>query len=161
MAKSYLYTVLGAAAIAAVASTAQAAIGSTVNVMLWDKGSAAAMVSDKGIGMTGDKTPMTMGVRLSTNYVKAGEVTFKVTNATRETVHELVVFPYKDGENIPYSEKDAKINEDSAGHLGEVSELEPSKSGELKISLKPGKYALLCNIPGHYMNGMWSILTVK
>ena len=42
-----------------------------------------------------------------------------------------------------------------------MAELDPAKRGDLKISLKPGKYAVLCNIPGHYTNGMRSILTVK
>jgi uncharacterized cupredoxin-like copper-binding protein len=140
---------------------APALANSTVNVTLWDKGSTAPMVMDKGIGMTADLAPATMGVKLSTDTVPAGEITFNVTNSSQETVHEMVVFPYKDGEQVPFSSQDAKINEDLAGHLGEVSELDPAKGGALKISLKPGKYILTCNIPGHYMNGMWAILTVK
>jgi uncharacterized cupredoxin-like copper-binding protein len=27
--------------------------------------------------------------------------------------------------------------------------------------LKPGRYILYCNIPGHYALGMWTLLTVK
>jgi len=44
--------------------------------------------------------------------------------------------------------------------LGEVSELDPGASGELGIDLAKGSYILYCNVPGHYMAGMWTILTV-
>jgi uncharacterized cupredoxin-like copper-binding protein len=143
----------------AIISPASAA--TVVTVTLWDKGTSADMATDKGIAMKADKSTATMGVKLSKSTVKAGEVLFKVSNSSAETVHEMVLFPYKDGEKIPYSDADSKINEDAAGHLGEVSELDPKNKGELKITLKRGKYAVLCNIPGHYMNGMWAILTVK
>lgn len=156
-----LKTTVAAAALLSVLLAAPAMANSNVSVTLWDKGAGAPMVTDKGIGMTADKAPATMGLKLSTTTVPAGEVTFNVTNSSQETVHEMVVFPYRDGEKIPFSSKDAKIDEDMAGHLGEVSELDPAKGGALKISLKPGKYILTCNIPGHYMNGMWAILTVK
>ena len=35
--------------------------------------------------------------------------------------------------------------------LGEVSELDPGKSGTLTLTIKPGKYLLVCNVPGHYV----------
>ena len=146
---------------ARISLSASSALASTITVKLWDKGAAADMAMDRGISGTGDMSKATMGLKLSATTVKAGMTTFEVTNSSKDTVHEMVVFPYKDGETIPYSTADSKINEDNAGHLGEVSELEPGKSGMLKISLKPGKYVLTCNIPNHYMNGMWAIITVK
>lgn len=159
MIRPFAGALLGAVLTASIASAAQAS--TTVKVTLWDKGTSAEMATDKGVGMEMDKTPATMGVKLSKTTVKAGDVVFRVTNGSKETVHEMVIFPYKDGMKIPYSEKDLKIDEDAAGHLGEVSELDASKKGELKITLKPGKYLLTCNIPSHYMNGMWAMLTVK
>ena len=59
------------------------------------------------------------------------------------------------GKAVPYDEQKGLIDEDAAGHLGEVSELEPGKSGALRLDLKPGRYALICNVPGHYVAGMW------
>lgn len=133
----------------------------TVKVELWDKGTSAKMATDLGVGGTGDMSNATMGLKLSASTIKAGKTTFNVINTSKDTIHEMVVLPYKDGEKFPYSDKDAKIDEDAAGHLGEVSELEPGKSGSLRIGLKPGKYLLVCNIANHYMNGMWAIITVK
>lgn len=47
-----------------------------------------------------------------------------------------------------------------AGHLGEVSDLEPSKSGALTIDLAAGDCIVQCNNPGHFISRMWSLLTV-
>ncbi len=154
-------TKFAAGALALTLATAPLYAATTISVTLWDKGTSADIATDRGIGMIGDMSKATMGLRLSTKTAKAGDVTFKVVNSSQETIHEMVVFPYKDGEKIPFSEKDAKIDEDMAGHLGEVAELDPAKKGAVTLDLKPGKYILTCNIPGHYMNGMWAIFTVK
>jgi uncharacterized cupredoxin-like copper-binding protein len=45
--------------------------------------------------------------------------------------------------------------------MGEVSELDPGKSGSLTLTLDAGTYMLFCNLPGHYMAGMWTFVTVK
>ena len=145
----------------AIALSASSAFAGTIKVKLWDKGATSAMANDRGIGGTGDMSKTTMGLKLSATTVKSGMTTFQVTNTSKETVHEMVVLPYKEGDKLPYSDKDGKIDEEAAGHLGEVSELEPGKSGALKINLKRGKYLLVCNIANHYVNGMWAMITVK
>ena len=160
-----LKTIAGATAgiltLAMLSAPVLADTATTIDVTLWDKGSSAEMATDRGVGMSGDMSNATMGVKLSSDLAKAGDVTFRVVNASQETIHEMVVFPYKDGEKVPFSAQDAKIDEDAAGHLGEVSELDPSQKGSLTIHLDPGKYLLTCNILGHYMNAMWAVLTVK
>ena len=148
-------------AVAGLAGSAQAAHKNVITVALWDKGAATPMAMDLGIGGTGDKTKATMGLKLSSNTAKAGKVTFVVTNTSKDTVHEVVILPYKDGQALPYSDKDMRIDEEAAGHLGEVSELDPGKAGTVTLDLKAGKYLLVCNIAGHYMNGMWEIVTLK
>lgn len=146
---------------AGLAGPARAARKNVIKVDLWDKGVTAAMATDLGIGGTGDKSKANMGLKLSSNTAKAGKVTFNVTNTSKDTVHEVVILPYKDGQSLPYGDKDMRIDEEAAGHLGEVSELQPGKSGSVTLDLKPGKYLLVCNIAGHYMNGMWEIVTLK
>lgn len=143
------------------AGAGSASSKNVIDVQIWDKGVQATMSMDMGIGGTAPKEAATMGLKLSTTTAKAGKVTFNVVNTSKDTVHEMVVLRYKDGEKLPYSPNDMKLNEDAAGHLGEVSELEPGKSGSVTLGLKPGKYLVACNIPGHYMNGMWEVVTVK
>jgi uncharacterized cupredoxin-like copper-binding protein len=161
MFKTFSRCLIGFASLAAVVSTSHAASKTIVFATLWDKGPSADMAKDHGLGMAHMKMASTMGIRLSTDTAKAGTVVFKVTNSTKETVHEMLVFPYDPAKPFPYSKKDSKINEEAFESLGEVSERDPGKSGELKLVLKPGKYVVLCNIAGHFANGMWSLLTVK
>ena len=149
----------------ALAGPAHAA-GSVVEVTLWDKG--ADSVADTGHGMATDGSaadkpgPASMGIEATPAVVKAGEVTFEVTNTSKDLVHEtILVRAPAEGEAVPYDEQKGLIDEDAAGHLGEVSELEPGKSGALRLDLKPGRYALICNVPGHYVAGTWTVVTVR
>jgi uncharacterized cupredoxin-like copper-binding protein len=153
-----------AAACAIVGAFAAPALadGSIVKVKLWDKGSNAPMTTDEGMGMMhASMAGSTMGVKLDKKTAKAGEVTFKVTNNSKETVHEMLVVPAPADGVLPYNSSEAKFDEDKAGSLGEVEELEPGKSGELTLNLKPGKYLLTCNVANHFANGMWTTLTVQ
>jgi uncharacterized cupredoxin-like copper-binding protein len=140
------------------------AAGTVVTVSLWDKGANMEMATDLGFPATGkDMSKVTMGVALSTETVKAGEVTFEVLNSSKDTVHEVIIARLKDVTTpLAYLASDSKVDEEKGeDHLGEVSELDPGKTGALRLELKPGHYLLFCNIPGHYMAGMWTLLTVK
>jgi uncharacterized cupredoxin-like copper-binding protein len=152
----------------------------TVNVTLWDKGeNAMDMLGEMrskgmllGMGMMhgrGKGKRMArmdrmgpMGIDVDQVEVPAGDVTFAVTNESGSMIHEMVVAKVTD-ENVmlPYNDAMDKVDEDAAGHLGEVAELDPGQKGELKITLEPGSYILYCNIPGHYVLGMWTIVDVK
>jgi len=47
----------------------------------------------------------------------------------------------------------------AVGHF--CGELEPGKSGALTLDFKLGLYAIYCNVPGHFGNGMWTLLKVE
>jgi len=85
----------------------------------------------------------------------SGRITFVVKNGGT-VEHELVVM--RGG--APLTVKSFKAVE--AGRwVGEVEEIEPGKTGKVTLKLDPGKYLLLCNIPGHYQLGMRTVLQVK
>ena len=135
----------------------------TINVKLSDNGGAIDMSKGMGlgIGMHGDMKTAVMSVEIDKKTVKAGKVTFAVTNTSKETVHELIVSPINNpDETLPYLNNENRVDEEHGSHLGEVSELNGGASGALTITLKPGMYALFCNIPNHYMDGMWTLLTL-
>lgn len=147
----------------ALSNPALAAAKSTLQVKLWDKGGDIDMSKSMGlgIGMGGDMKTAPMGVDVDKKSIRAGKVTIEVSNTSKTMVHELIVSPIKDAnETLPYLNGENRVDEDHGSHLGEVSELEPGQSGALTITLKPGMYALFCNIPNHYMDGMWTLLTV-
>lgn len=142
------------------AVSAQAAM--VIHVALWDKGADTEMVKGMEYGMPGvDLSKATMGIRAVPGTVKAGEITFKVTNTSKDTIHEMIVMYLKDpSKPLPYIKSEERVDEDKAGDKGEVSELDPGKSGSLTVDLQPGHYLLICNVPGHYAAGMWTKFTV-
>ena len=157
--RSLLAPLAGAILLTAAAPALAAA---TIKVKLWDKGAASTMASDLGMENPGaDMAKANMGMTLSQKTAPAGIVTFAVTNDSAELVHEMVIVRRPPpGKSMPYVDAEMKVNEDSAGHMGEVSELEPGKGGSVSVTMKPGRYLLVCNIPGHYKAGMWVEFTV-
>ncbi|QKC84814.1 sulfocyanin-like copper-binding protein [Mesorhizobium sp. NZP2077] len=135
---------------------------SLVQVTLWDKGASTEMPMGLAYATPGlDLSKATMGIKAVPGAVKAGEVTFNVKNDSKDTVHEMIVMYLADpGKPLPYVEAENRVDEDKAGDKGEVSELDPGKSGTLTVELKAGKYLLICNVPGHFGAGMWAELTV-
>jgi uncharacterized cupredoxin-like copper-binding protein len=135
----------------------------TVTVTLTDKGAAADMPTGLGMDMPGaDMSKAPMAITISPATVTAGKVTFDVTNLSKDMVHEMIVAPLgKTPKPLPYKSEDETVDEDAIGSLGEVEERNPSESGTLTLDLKPGKYVLFCNVPGHYTAGMWTMLTVE
>ena len=134
-----------------------------VNVTLANQSITSDLPENLGMAMPGaDMSKAVMSITASPTTVPAGEVTFVATNKSSDFTHEMILIKVKDpGKQLPYMAADSKIDEDAAGHLGEVSELDPGKSGSLSMKLDPGTYMLLCNVPGHYMAGMWTTITVK
>ena len=150
---------LGVVAAAAVALWASASLAATViDVTLWDKGAAVTMGTDLAYASPSpDLSVATMGIKASPVTARAGVVTFHVTNSSTDTIHEMIVMYLADpAQPLPYIAADMRVDEDKAGDKGEVSELDPGASGELTLALKPGKYLLICNVPGHFAAGMWT-----
>ena len=136
----------------------QALAATIVKVELIDQGAAMQMATGMAYGTPGlDISKATMGIKTSTATAPAGIVSFQVTNTSKDTVHEMIVMYLKDPTKpLPYIDKDSKVGEDKAFDKGEVSELNPGKSGTVTLVLKPGKYLLICNVAGHFAAGMWT-----
>jgi uncharacterized cupredoxin-like copper-binding protein len=93
--------------------------------------------------------------------VKAGPVTFMVSNDSKNLVHEMLVVSVADPQTpLPYDSKDDRVIESKIKDLGEASDLPPGKKKTLTLTLKPGDYILMCNQPAHYKSGMKANLTV-
>jgi len=88
----------------------------------------------------------------------AGKVAF-VTKNEGNVGHEMVVVKTdaKAGE-LPYENGEAS-EEGAMGEIGE-DDLEVGQTSTLTLDLKPGHYALICNLPGHYKGGMYADFTV-
>jgi uncharacterized cupredoxin-like copper-binding protein len=131
------------AAAALLIAGAAALADDTVNVTLYDEGMES------------------MRMEFSAPQVKAGNVTFNVTNKSETLIHEFVVV--NSGQPIelwPYNDSEKEVQEDALKVVNEIEDLEPGKSGTLTVMLEPGTYTLFCNLAGHFKAGMVHTLTV-
>jgi uncharacterized cupredoxin-like copper-binding protein len=87
---------------------------------------------------------------------KHGSVTFKVKNSA-SMEHELMVIRTRT------KASKLKVSGGKASEKGRVGEVEVAggKTKSLKLTLKKGHYALICNIPSHYVAGMRKDFTVR
>ena len=92
--------------------------------------------------------------------VSPGQVTFEVHNDGR-TQHELALIKTDlPVASLPMS--DSTVDEEAAGTLqGRTAEMDSDELELLTLDLQPGAYALICNIPGHYEQGMYAPLVVE
>ena len=92
----------------------------------------------------------------ATQGAPKGKVRFVVTNVGRIT-HEFVVLKTtKPAGNL------LKGNEaDESGNVGEIGEIPAGQARTLNLTLKPGHYALICNLPGHYKTGQFADFYVR
>ncbi len=112
----------------------------------------------RGAGMMGQGM---MAIRTNRGTVEAGAVTFDVTNWSHDLIHEMLVVSVANPDvQLPYDREKQRIDEDQIKSLGETEEMQPGAVKTLTLDLKPGTYLLVCNLPGHYAAGMWTVLTV-
>jgi uncharacterized cupredoxin-like copper-binding protein len=143
--------------------------GTVVNVSLTDMGGS---MMGRGKGMMGQRNGMMNGGAMSLSpdqaFVPHGTVSFVVTNGG-SIDHEMVILPLPSSQAVGARAigGDAKIDE--TGSLGEATHsggagagagIVPGASGWVTVTLAPGHYELVCNLPRHYMAGMHTQFTV-
>ncbi|MEU3076333.1 hypothetical protein [Streptomyces laurentii] len=127
--------------------------------------------SDMGPGMMGgtpgyDMRMMHLVARPAT--VTAGVVSLRVLN-TGAMAHEVVVLPLPPGQDIGKRPTGPAGKTSEADSLGEASRtcaageghgIAPGTMAWTTLTLRPGRYELVCNLPGHYLAGMYTELDV-
>jgi len=140
--------------------------GTVVDVVAADMGGRGMM---GGSGGSGGWMGGRMMLRTDRVDVSAGTVTLRLTNAG-SVDHELVVLPLAVGQQIGERAVSADGTVDESDSLGEASRtngagagdgIEPGTTGWVTLDLAPGRYELVCNLPGHYAAGMYTLLVVR
>jgi uncharacterized cupredoxin-like copper-binding protein len=92
----------------------------------------------------------------------SGQITFNVKN-DGAVLHELVVIR-TEGDPAKLPQSQGKVDETNPGIevKGKAQNIAGGASGIVSATgLPAGKYALICNIPGHYTGGMHAAFTVQ
>ena len=97
------------------------------------------------------------------NMLAPGKYEFVLTNKGN-IPHELVMFATKAGARSMPLRKDGDVNEESSALssvLDSGSSLAPGESRILYAEFDAGHYVMVCNLPGHYRQGMREDVTVR
>ncbi|MBK5115928.1 MAG: cupredoxin domain-containing protein [Thermoleophilia bacterium] len=89
---------------------------------------------------------------------KAGTAKIVAPNIGVEP-HELELFKSDEDPGSLEVIGDSADTEPLGGDVGEAF-ADPGETGEFTVDLEPGKYAMICNLPNHYAQGMYGSLTV-
>ena len=147
-------------AVAAVFAVAMAGCSSSSSSTTASAGGSTESSSSMS-GATVNATEKDFAIGLDTSSTTSGGVTFAITNAGPST-HEFVVFKTDlPADKLPV--KNGQVNEDSKqlDHIDEQEDIAPGSTSNLSVTLDPGSYVVICNIPGHYLQGMYAPLTVN
>lgn len=102
------------------------------------------------------------GIDVSAKNAKTGEVIFAIANFG-SIPHEFIVVKtdFELGK-IPLGGNN-RFDEEGEGLevIDEIKEFDVGTSKVLTVDLEAGEYQLLCNIEGHYKNGMYTGFTVS
>jgi uncharacterized cupredoxin-like copper-binding protein len=111
-----------------------------------------------GIGAT----EVDYSITLDESSAAAGEVTFDVTNEA-EQPHEFVVFKTDLAEDALPVDADGNVDESGEGVelIDELEDIAPGDNPSLTVNLDAANYVIICNIPGHYKQGMHTTFTVS
>ena len=96
-------------------------------------------------------------VKVAKATAPAGKVSFAIANQGK-IVHEFVVLRTDKGAG---KLANGRPKVDESGNVGETGDIQPGASKSVTLNLKPGHYALVCNLPAHYGQGMHTDFTVS
>jgi uncharacterized cupredoxin-like copper-binding protein len=126
------------------------------------------VLSDMGTMMNGGMMRGDMMVHVTPRSVPAGTVGLVALNHGTVT-HELIVLPLGSSASPGSRIVGADNRVSETGSLGEASNdcaagagegIAPGDASWVTMALKPGRYEVLCNLPGHYAAGMYAELDV-
>jgi len=91
----------------------------------------------------------------------AGDITFGIVNEG-ELEHEFEVFSGTvDPASVPIEEDRANFEGLDVEEIDEVEDLAGGDEAQLTVDLAAAEYLLVCNLPGHFAQGMYTTFTVE
>lgn len=93
--------------------------------------------------------------------IKSGKTDLTIMN-TGVAPHELLIFKSDRAPSAYPTDAAGNIKEEGAGVtlVSDGDNIDPAGTQTRSIDLAPGKYLFVCNIPGHFKQGMFTVVTV-
>jgi uncharacterized cupredoxin-like copper-binding protein len=92
--------------------------------------------------------------------LEPGAQTWRITNSGL-LLHEVMIIAGEGPvEDLPVRDAMVDVTEVDGELIAEVAEVSPGHTVEAEVSLEPGRYLLICNLPGHYESGMHAVMLV-
>ena len=97
-------------------------------------------------------------VTLDPSSGEAGSLTFGATNDGSQT-HEIEIFSGDvDPTTLPVEDNVAST--EGLELVDEIEDIAPGSSADLTVDLDAGSYVIMCNLPGHFAQGMYTTFEV-
>ncbi len=103
----------------------------------------------------------TYSIAVEKDTVSSGQVTFHVSNDATDQKHSLdIVQTDLAPDKLPRT-ADNNVDMSKLTVVASVPEIQPGESKDVTVNLAPGHYVIVCNLPGHYDQGMRAEITAK
>jgi uncharacterized cupredoxin-like copper-binding protein len=98
---------------------------------------------------------------VSPGTVPAGKITFSASNEGPST-HEFEIFAGAEDIDLASLPIEGSVaNTEGLTLVDEVEDVVSGTTAELTVDLEAGTYAVVCNLPDHYAEGMYATLVVE
>jgi uncharacterized cupredoxin-like copper-binding protein len=123
--------------------------------------SGASSASEGGDGAGVSATVKDFAISLDRTDLTSGEVSFNIHNDGPSTHEFVVVKTDAAPDELPLNEAGDEVDEEQIDGVGEQEDIAASSDVTLSLTLDPGSYVVICNITGHYNQGMHAGFTVS
>ena len=115
----------------------------------------SSVYTEHAQGTLVDVREVSFRIHVSQDTVPAGPVTFHIINGADDMLHEFIVVKTDlPSTNLPLDPVTSRVNEDAINIVTNQDNILPGQSRDLTAVLDAGHYVLICNLPGHYLQGM-------
>jgi uncharacterized cupredoxin-like copper-binding protein len=111
-------------------------------------------------GQVIDVREISFRIQMSQYSVQAGPVTFHIVNGADDMLHEFIIIQTDSPASELPTDESGRVVEDAVTIITAAEDIPPSNSRNLTVNLGAGHYVMICNLPGHYLQGMRVDFTV-
>jgi caa(3)-type oxidase subunit IV len=119
-----------------------------------------AQAVNAATGQVIDVKEVSFRIHLSQDHANAGPITFHIVNGADDMLHEFIIIKTDEPPGELPTDMSGRVEEDAVTIIAAAEDIPPSNSRNLTVNLAAGQYVIVCNLPGHYLQGMRVEFTV-